>query len=143
VKPDEIEKVKNKRDEKGNTLAHYAVAYENVYIIDKLDNNLLIAKRNDGNSAVHIAVILGNKKTILALLRKDVPFSDIGNRNDALLLLKSRNKLGDLNHCVESGMSALHWAVIHNFLDIIQILVSAGVKNKTFLLNEMGHFQFI
>jgi hypothetical protein len=50
------------------------------------------------------------------------------NRHIAQMLLENRSILGDLNCCPESGMTALHWAVLYDFADLAAQLLDGGAN---------------
>lgn len=51
-----------------------------------------------------------------------------GNREVAILLLISCNKIGDINRSSETGWTPLHWAVYHGFDDVVLLLINRGAS---------------
>jgi ankyrin repeat protein len=77
----------------------------------------ILLKRNaDFSSATHHGLT-----PLLAALQTP-------HRIIAQLLLENPSKLGDLNRCPESGMTALHWAAFYDFVDLVEILLAVGVN---------------
>src|ERR1044071_1814631 len=61
----------------------------------------------------------------------ETPLTDAAERDDIAAIGKLLDQKADANAMQVDGMTALHWAVYHDNLDVAKRLVDAGAEVKT------------
>lgn len=100
--------------EHGYTRLHHAADYNNPRCIGFLienDKENVLATTSAGWTALHIATLQNNKKTVQKIL-------ECAQKNGQLRIL--------VNMSDKNGMTALHLAVLHNRIDLIDMLIKNG-----------------
>ncbi|MCH9644544.1 MAG: ankyrin repeat domain-containing protein [Gammaproteobacteria bacterium] len=125
----------NLTDKEGNTALHLAVMggnLEAVEMLSKCSAQKVGIKNKHGKTPLDLPMSLDtpNRKEIIQIVVNldHKPFMQAAQQGDAEIIKKQLDAGFDVNQMDESGLSSLHYAVLHKRYDVVRMLIKAGAN---------------
>lgn len=128
------------RDDSGNNAFKYAIGGGNKQLISLLMDESAEEKTNDGNNALHIAVLSGSLESVKAVIAENPEMMNERNdkgqtpiflaaQNNKYVIVKELTEAGaDINLYDNDSRTILHLSVLYNNLASIKLLVEHNVE---------------